>query len=300
MFFLRRLKHCKNPRHVIAETDVRALLPPFSSFQAETSSEVAQIYNYKSPLENFSASCALALADEIGLFSSMPKKVAKKIRMEIIELVLATDMSNHFDLMSSFGNIVAANSAESKLSSLGELNRLTELDSSTVLAKKSFLDEEYETRMLLLKIAMKLSDLAHCSLPWDQHMDWCHRLETEFFLQGDFERREALDVSPLMDRQRPGVSNHRNSVGFFKMFVIPMLEQWVRLYPSCKLVIMQARQNLARHRSLARVSLDGDTACKASQQGADSSMGPRSLSSSFTYDGSCHQEINLAPHPAVM
>ena len=280
---------------MIAETDVRALLPPFSSFQAETSSEVAQIYNYKSPLENFSASCALALADEIGLFSSMPKKVAKKIRMEIIELVLATDMSNHFDLMSSFGNIVAAKSAESKLSSLGELN-LTELDSSTVLAKKSFLDEEYETRMLLLKIAMKLSDLAHCSLPWGQHMNWCNRLETEFFLQGDFERREALDVSPLMDRQRPGVSNHRNSVGFFKMFVIPMLEQWVRLYPSCKLVIMQARQNLARHRSLARVSLDGADTCKASQ-GADSSMGSKSLSSFAAY--SC-QEINLEPHPAEM
>ena len=263
------------------------LYSPLSlSFQAEVSSEVAQIYNYKSPLENFSASCALALADEIGVFSSMPNKIAKKIRMEIIELVLATDMSNHFDLMSSFGNVVAAKSAESKLSSLGELN-LAELDSSTVLKKKSFLDEEYETRMLLLKIAMKLSDLGHCCLPWGQHRNWCNRLEAEFFLQGDYERRAALDVSPLMDRQRPGVGNHRNSVGFFKMFVIPMLEQWVRLYPSCETIIILAHDNLARHRLHARVSVnDVENTSKASQE-QDPSMS-RSRSSY----ASC-QVINL-------
>ena len=266
---------------MIAETDVCIITSPSSSFQAETYSEVAQIYNYKSPLENLSASCALALADEIGVFSGMPSKIAKKIRMEIIELVLATDMSNHFDLVSSFGKVVAAKSAESTLSLYGEPN-LTEPGTSRVLEEKSFLEEKYETRILLLKIAMKLSDLGHCYLPWGEHMAWCNRLESEFFLQGDSEKRATLDVSPLMDRQRPGVSNHRNSVGFFQMFAIPMLEQWVRLYPSCKVLITQARSNLARHRSLARASLDGKDTCKASQ-GGDS---PSSLSMSC-------QEFNL-------
>ena len=242
----------------------------FYSFQAETSSKVAQIYNYKSPLENFSACCVLELADEIGLFSGMSNKISKKIRMEFIELVLATDMSSHFDLMSSFGTLVAAKDAESTLSCIDGENNLVGVGSPKGLENRSFLDEKYETRMLVLKIAIKLSDLGHCYLPWGEHMGWCNRLEAEFFFQGDVEKQASLDVSPLMDRQRPGVSNHRNSVGFFNFFTIPMLEQWVRLYPSCEPLIEEARANLARHRSLARVSLDSEETCKASPMEKDS------------------------------
>ena len=67
------------------------------------------------PLEHFNTICALAVADEIGLFSDMQKDVAKRIRLQVIDLVLATDMLNHFDLVFNFGAIVAAKRVEASL-----------------------------------------------------------------------------------------------------------------------------------------------------------------------------------------
>lgn len=224
------------------------LLYVYSRFQAEVSAEVAQIYNYRSPLEHFSASCALAMADEIGLFSSMPKKIAKQTRLEIIDLVLATDMSSHFDLVSSFGAIVAAKHAESVISHFEQVDS----DDSEVPSSQSLFTEKYETRMLVLKIAIKLSDLGHCFLSWEEHMAWCERLEAEFFSQGDAEVEASIDISPLMDRRRPGVSNHGNSEGFFQTFVIPMLKLWVEMYPNCNPVLEQAQSNLKNHQKWTR------------------------------------------------
>ena len=206
------------------------------------SSEVATIYNCKSPLENFSASCALGLADELGLFSSMPRALAKRTRMEIIELVLATDMSAHFGIISKFGGFVA--------SSKGIQNTISQHD-ETGKSFVKFVNESSDTRMLILKVAMKLSDLGHCFLPWEEHMAWCKRLEAEFFTQGDAEMKESLEVSPLMDRRALGVCDHGNSVGFFQMFVIPMLKLWVELFPRCKPILKQFRDNLEQHRQLS-------------------------------------------------
>ena len=182
------------------------------------------------------------------MFSDMQKDVAKQIRLQVIDLVLATDMSNHFDLVSNFGAIVAAKRVEATLSSLGEVvDFFAVTESSLVMKPKHFFAEKYETRMLLLKIAIKISDVGHCFLEWEDHISWCERLEAEFFLQGDAECGASLVVSPLMDRRRPGVSNHGNSVGFFQTFVIPMLELWVEMFPHCSPVLKQARANLDEH-----------------------------------------------------
>jgi calcium/calmodulin-dependent 3',5'-cyclic nucleotide phosphodiesterase len=213
------------------------------------SSEAAKIYNYRSPLEHFSVSCALAGADEIGLFSDMRKDVAKQIRLHVIDLVLATDMSNLFSLVSSFGAMVAAKRAETTLSSLKEISPLdtTTVQLSPAARPTQFFAEKFETRMLILKIAMKISDLGHCFLAWEEHMSWCDRLEAEFFSQGDAECDASLAVSPLMDRRRPGVSNHGNSVGFFQTFPIPMLELWIEIFPHCSPILKLARSNLDEH-----------------------------------------------------
>ena len=44
-----------------------------------------------------------------------------------------------------------------------------------------FFAEKYETRMLILKIAITISDVKHCFLEWEDNMSWCEQLEAEFF-----------------------------------------------------------------------------------------------------------------------
>ena len=50
--------------------------------------------------------------------------------------------------------------------------------------------------------ALKCADLGHLALPEELHRDWVSRLEEEFFLQGDQERKAGLPISPLMDRTK--------------------------------------------------------------------------------------------------
>ena len=41
---------------------------------------------------------------------------------------------------------------------------------------------------------------------------WVHRLEAEFFVQGDLEREAMLPVSPLMDRTKAGITRSQPGV----------------------------------------------------------------------------------------
>jgi hypothetical protein len=229
-------------------------------FQAEVDSGASQIYNGKSTIENFSASSALAIAKEIGLLSCVSKTMAKQIYTDIVDLVLSTDMSRHFDLVSSFRTMVTSKQAAKSVLSKSKIDPLLPLHlrprQQRTSLYKHFFDETPEARMLILKIALKLSDLGHCYLGWEEHTTWCKRLELEFFLQGDVEKEACLDVSPLMDRRKPGVSNHKNSVGFFRAFVLPMLEPWVDLFPSCTPLLEQANANLNQHVRMGIASLD--------------------------------------------
>ena len=62
-------------------------------------------------------------------------------------------------------------------------------------------------------MALKCADLGHLASPRDVHKKWVERLEEEFFRQGDREKQNGLSVSPLMDREKNGIT--KSQVGFF-------------------------------------------------------------------------------------
>ena len=197
------------------------------------------IYNGKSIIENFSISSALDIARSMGLFSDMPRSSAKQICKDIVDIVLASDMVNHFDVLSSFKSTVSSTKGSKGNGSPG-----------TEATAKLFCDihlEQRETRMAVLKLAIKIADLGHCYLPWAEHVQWVERLEEEFFTQGDIEWMETSMISPMMDRSEPGVGDHGNSVGFYKLFVMPMLETWTKVFPLCSPFLEQARSNMEHH-----------------------------------------------------
>ena len=178
----------------------------------------------------------------MGLFSDMPRSSAKQICKDIVDIVLASDMSAHFDVISSFKSTFASTKG------LGNCNPGTK---DTPRLFRDIHTEQRETRMVVLKLAMKIADLGHCYLPWAEHLVWVERLQEEFFTQGDMERAEALPISPMMDRSEPGVGDHGNSIGFYNVFVMPMLEAWTKIYPTCLPFLEQARSNLELHMKMA-------------------------------------------------
>uniref|UniRef100_A0A7S1X2V9 PDEase domain-containing protein n=1 Tax=Tetraselmis chuii TaxID=63592 RepID=A0A7S1X2V9_9CHLO len=153
----------------------------------------------------------------------------KRFRGAVIQIVLATDMSRHFELLSQFETQIVQNR---DLKGRG--------GASSMWAAMN--DAQ---RMLVLQIAMKVADIGHCALPMDVHRVWVHRLETEFFLQGDREKEAGLPVSPLMDRKLLGATAPENQVGFFKVIVLPLLRAWTEVFPSSSPLLEQAEANLS-------------------------------------------------------
>ena len=57
-----------------------------------------------------------------------------------------------------------------------------------------------------LQMAMKCADLGHLASAKSVHLKWVSLLEEEMFRQGDMEKAKGYPLSPLMDRDRAGIT----------------------------------------------------------------------------------------------
>jgi hypothetical protein len=101
-------------------------------------------------------------------------------------LVLATDMSKHFSILTA---------CQAKV-----LNQ----DSTSTPGPARFKNFTNEQLHILLQLFLKVADLGHCALPIKLHIRWVYRLQEEMWAQGDEEKSQGLPVSPLADRTKPG------------------------------------------------------------------------------------------------
>ena len=69
---------------------------------------------------------------------------------------------------------------------------------------------------LCLQLALKCADLGHLSSPRVVHKKWVQYLEEEFFRQGDSEKKNQLAVSPLMDREKNGITKSQVREGMWE------------------------------------------------------------------------------------
>lgn len=107
-------------------------------------------------------------------------------------MVLATDMSSHFQQIKAMKNI---------------LNH-----SDNFNADKS----------KILSLVIHISDISHPAKEWELHSTWTRLLMEEFFRQGDREKELNLECSPLCDRDTTLVAE--SQLGFIEFIVSPSLE----------------------------------------------------------------------------
>ena len=63
-------------------------------------------------------------------------------------------------------------------------------------------------------MALKCSDLGHLASPESVHRKWVQLLEEEMFRQGDLEKQKGYPLSPLMDRDKGGITKSQPGVSF--------------------------------------------------------------------------------------
>merc|ERR1719382_1363488 len=167
-------------------------------------------YNDISPLENMHAHRVFQTFRLPGMnvLECMQSDSATTLRSKIIEAILATDMSHHFELVEKLS---------ARVSQSSDQPLVTEFEADMKKREASRVD-----RRMLLQCCVHVFDLGHTCRPWRVHKHMVVALEEEFFSQGDRERELGLPIMPLMDREKDSAAA---SQGFFLDKVVrPLLD----------------------------------------------------------------------------
>ncbi|XP_051654683.1 dual specificity calcium/calmodulin-dependent 3',5'-cyclic nucleotide phosphodiesterase 1C isoform X13 [Manacus candei] len=161
-----------------------------NNFHIQTRSDSAILYNDRSVLENHHVSAAYRLLqddEEMNILSNLSKDDWREFRALVIEMVLATDMSCHFQQIKAMKN---------------------------ALQQPEGIDKPKALSLLL-----HTADISHPAKAWDLHHRWTMSLLEEFFRQGDKEAELGLPFSPLCDRKSTMVA--QSQIGFIDFIVEP-------------------------------------------------------------------------------
>uniref|UniRef100_A0A8D0G1G6 Phosphodiesterase n=1 Tax=Strix occidentalis caurina TaxID=311401 RepID=A0A8D0G1G6_STROC len=155
-----------------------------NQFLINTNSELALMYNDSSVLENHHLAVGFTLLQEenCDIFQNLNKTQRQSLRKMVIDIVLATDMSKHMNLLADLKTMV-------------ETKKVT---SSGVL-----LLDNYSDRIQVLQNMVHCADLSNPTKPLHLYRHWTDRIMEEFFHQGDRERR--MEISPVCDKHNASV-----------------------------------------------------------------------------------------------
>uniref|UniRef100_A0A671VF33 3',5'-cyclic-nucleotide phosphodiesterase n=1 Tax=Sparus aurata TaxID=8175 RepID=A0A671VF33_SPAAU len=210
-------------------------------------SDTAILYNDRSVLESHHVSAAYRLLqedDEMNILYNLSKDDWRSLRALVVEMVLATDMSCHFQ---------------------------------QVKAMKNFLQQpEGLDKPKALSLLLHTADISHPAKSWDLHHRWTTSLLEEFFRQGDKEAELGLPFSPLCDRKSTMVA--QSQIGFIDFIVVPtftvltdMMERIVT-----PLIDEASHSGFAGFRRSSLNSITSDEAKRHSVKSSDSSSSGQS------------------------
>ncbi|XP_027714224.1 cAMP-specific 3',5'-cyclic phosphodiesterase 4D-like, partial [Vombatus ursinus] len=144
-----------------------------------------------------------------------------ELRVMVIDMVLATDMSKHMSLLADLKTMV-------------ETKKVT---SSGVL-----LLDNYTDRIQVLRNMVHCADLSNPTKPLALYRQWTDRIMEEFFRQGDKERERGMEISPMCDKHTASVE--KSQVGFIDYIVHPLWETWADLvHPDAQEILDMLEDN---------------------------------------------------------
>jgi len=162
-----------------------------NEFACNIQSEIAIRYNDISVLENMHVAEAFQLlrtGPKCNFLRSLDKGDHQLFRRFVISMVLNTDMAKHNDLVVKLRRNVTR-------------KKETQSDWLDQKDEKAYLNEAE----FLLDMLLHCADLANACRPRQIMKEWCRRVISEFWRQGDLERIHGLPVGPGRDRQTANV-----------------------------------------------------------------------------------------------
>ncbi|XP_033022512.1 high affinity cAMP-specific and IBMX-insensitive 3',5'-cyclic phosphodiesterase 8A isoform X2 [Lacerta agilis] len=189
-----------------------------NSFLCNAGSELAILYNDTAVLESHHAALAFQITtrdDKCNIFKNMERNEYRTLRQAIIDMVLATEMTKHFEHVNKF-----VNSINKPLAALEE-NGGANGDSDSI---KTVLTSP-ENRILIKRMLIKCADVSNPCRPLEQCVEWAGRISEEYFAQTDDEKRQGLPVvMPVFDRNTCSIP--KSQISFIDYFITDMFDAW--------------------------------------------------------------------------
>nr|XP_025749017.1 high affinity cAMP-specific and IBMX-insensitive 3',5'-cyclic phosphodiesterase 8A isoform X2 [Callorhinus ursinus] len=189
-----------------------------NSFLCNAGSELAVLYNDTAVLESHHAALAFQLTardDKCNIFKNMERNDYRTLRQAIIDMVLATEMTKHFEHVNKFVNSI--NKPMAALEVNGEVNRDEEAINTMLRTP--------ENRTLIKRMLIKCADVSNPCRPLEQCIEWAARISEEYFSQTDEEKRKDLPVvMPVFDRNTCSIP--KSQISFIDYFITDMFDAW--------------------------------------------------------------------------
>jgi hypothetical protein len=201
-----------------------------NKFLVSTRHKLALVYNDKSVLEQFHASKTFELLfkPQNNFLCDFSVETTNLLREWIIDCILGTDMAEHFALVG-------------KLEPCNQISNVP--------------------RDLLMKTLVHFADISNVTKEWSIAYKWSTLITTEFFQQGDAEKRLGLPVEAFMDRNRSNVGV--NTANFIKFVCRKFFNVAAKLFPVLEQFLPQMEENLVNFEKMANNGVD----CKSPEKG---------------------------------
>ncbi|XP_071372609.1 high affinity cAMP-specific and IBMX-insensitive 3',5'-cyclic phosphodiesterase 8B isoform X4 [Centroberyx affinis] len=189
-----------------------------NSFLCNAGSELAILYNDTAVLESHHAALAFQLTvrdSKSNIFKNIDRNQFRTLRQAIIDMVLATEMTRHFEHVNKF-----VNSINKPMAAIEESS-----SNSSDCEGQANIRNSPENRLLIKRMMIKCADVANPCRPLELCIEWAGRISEEYFAQTDEEKRQGLPVvMPVFDRNTCSVP--KSQISFIDYFITDMFDAW--------------------------------------------------------------------------
>jgi hypothetical protein len=201
-----------------------------NAFLVKTRHDLAMIHNDKSPLENMHCSLLYDILKkpDMDIFSGLDDAQWRESRKIILSLILGTDMAHHFDQVSKTQLFLEVHGEDVKSFYRGAQESI-----------ECFQDDK--NRIFIMELILHCSDISNPFKPFHICSQWADLVSKEFFAQGDKERENGMDISPMMDRATSNLYNMQ--MGFIEFVVSPLVNSTITIFPPLKEMGVLMRDN---------------------------------------------------------
>ncbi|PKK23439.1 phosphodiesterase 8B, transcript variant X3 [Columba livia] len=190
-----------------------------NSFLCNAGSELAVLYNDMAVLESHHTALAFQLTttdSKCNIFKNIDRNHYRTLRQAIIDMVLATEMTKHFEHVNRFVNSINKPMASEETSSHNDSS-----DCERIANIKNFPD----IQILIKRMMIKCADVANPCRPLELCIEWAGRISEEYFAQTEEEKRKGLPVvMPVFDRNTCSIP--KSQISFIDYFITDMFDAW--------------------------------------------------------------------------